>query len=491
MKITVKETTVHLKFKFILAVILIYISCEKQEIKDPPVDIVLARVEGKIITKNDFIQRCEYTPRPAYCGNDSYIHKKIALNSLIAEKLLSNLFKEKGFQLSESQTQFVLGRKEQEMRKFMFKKFGYDKVFIDNEKIKLMATLYNRKYEIIYYSCLESESFKINNMNEENRFELASYIESQFYDIKDFKKLLSSNDNMLPKVREELYQKTPQKNILYGPYILENGEYFYFGIDGWLDQVDVTNKQKSETYDAVLQDYKESESLKNYSLYVSSIMRGKSINFNKNVFNEFSNILSKTYFISKSKRDSTFENVIWDNLEIIDHSSINLDLNLEALILLNHDNRDWSVDDILDLIKTHPLVFRKKNINELNFKKELKHSIVDLIRDMHITSKAYDYKLDEEFNVSQNFSMWGDHISATIISNAIDRDKKENFIKNLTNENSNNIEINFDVFDSIKLSRIPMFVKEKNAAYTVSVPVFPELTSSHVIDYGKKLVIRK
>ena len=480
-----------MKFKLILIGLFFFVSCEKQETNPPTLDVILAKVGEKVITKNDFIQRCEYTPRPAYCGNDSYIHKKIALNSLIAEKLLSRLFKEKGFQLSESQSQFVIGRKEQEMRKFMFKKFGYDKVSIDDDKVKLMASLYNRRYEIIYYSCLENESYKIKTMNKENRFELVSYIKNQFYDIKNFKKVLSTNDNMLPKVREDLYGENPQKGVLYGPYILEDGQYFYFEIDGWLDQVDVTNKQKLDTYNATLQDYRALESLKKYSLYVSSIMKGKSINFNKNVFDEFSSILSKTYFISKSKRDSTFENAIWDNSEIIDHSSINLNLNLELLTLLNHDNNNWSVSDVLGLIKNHPLVFRKKNINKSNFKKELKHSIVDLIRDMHITSIAYSHKIDEEFNVLQNSSMWEDHISSIIISNAIVKDKKQNYIKNLTNENSNNIQINFDVFDSIKLSRIPMYVKEKNSAYPVSVPVFPELTSSHLIDYGKKMVIKK
>ena len=51
---------------------------------------ILALVGDKTITVNDFIKRCEYVPRPPYCNGDSYIHKKIALNSLIAEKLLSD-----------------------------------------------------------------------------------------------------------------------------------------------------------------------------------------------------------------------------------------------------------------------------------------------------------------------------------------------------------------------------------------------------------------
>ena len=51
--------------------------------------LVLAKVGSKHITIQDFIRRAEYTIRPKYCRGANYIHKKIILNSLIAEKMLS------------------------------------------------------------------------------------------------------------------------------------------------------------------------------------------------------------------------------------------------------------------------------------------------------------------------------------------------------------------------------------------------------------------
>ena len=51
--------------------------------------LVLAKVGSKNITIQDFIRRAEYTIRPKYCRRGNYIHKKIILNSLIAEKILS------------------------------------------------------------------------------------------------------------------------------------------------------------------------------------------------------------------------------------------------------------------------------------------------------------------------------------------------------------------------------------------------------------------
>ena len=57
---------------------------------------ILATIGDTSITVTDFIKRCEYVPRPNYCKNNNYIHKKIALNSLIAEKILSTEFEKKG-----------------------------------------------------------------------------------------------------------------------------------------------------------------------------------------------------------------------------------------------------------------------------------------------------------------------------------------------------------------------------------------------------------
>jgi len=50
---------------------------------------VLAKVGSRTITLQDFIRRAEYSIRPLYCRQANYIHKKIILNSLIAEKLFA------------------------------------------------------------------------------------------------------------------------------------------------------------------------------------------------------------------------------------------------------------------------------------------------------------------------------------------------------------------------------------------------------------------
>ena len=83
--------------RFLPCVILIFfISSNCSDKNNIPLSAdVLARVGDRVITTQDFIRRAEYTIRPDYCRQSNYIHKKIVLNSLIAEKLIAIEMSEK------------------------------------------------------------------------------------------------------------------------------------------------------------------------------------------------------------------------------------------------------------------------------------------------------------------------------------------------------------------------------------------------------------
>ena len=112
-------------------------SCDKKQINTLlQADNLLARIDNKVITVNDFIKRCEYVPRPAYCRGNTYVHKKIALNSLIAEKILSIEFDKYKYELTGSQMSMIQGQKEQAMRHLMLKKIGFENVKIDSSELQ-------------------------------------------------------------------------------------------------------------------------------------------------------------------------------------------------------------------------------------------------------------------------------------------------------------------------------------------------------------------
>ena len=75
-------------FLYFILLLPFFFSCER-ETKEQRKEQILVRVGDKSISANEFIRRAEFTIRPTYCSEDNYIHRKIILNSLVAEKLLA------------------------------------------------------------------------------------------------------------------------------------------------------------------------------------------------------------------------------------------------------------------------------------------------------------------------------------------------------------------------------------------------------------------
>ena len=130
--------------------VLSLISCTV-DTPDTELDI-LAKVGDRIITKQDLIHRAEYTIRPLYCRQSNYIHKKIILNSLIAEKLFSfEAEKNKIDFLDDIRFQsFIIGRVEQSMRQMHYYEEFYSQVELDSSMISSSYKLAGRTVDLTY-----------------------------------------------------------------------------------------------------------------------------------------------------------------------------------------------------------------------------------------------------------------------------------------------------------------------------------------------------
>ena len=162
--------------------------------------------------------------------------------------------------------------------------------------------------------------------------------------------------------------------------------------------------------------------------------------------------------------------------------------------LLIFDNEKFSVGNVLDLIKKHPLVFRNRNVSSKSFSNELKYALVDLFRDREITKKAYSLGYDKQRDIVNVENKWKDFISSSVMKNVLTNglSDKEAFIKlsskidSLQKQHSSIIKIDTDKFEQIKLTSIDMNVIYTNQAYPLIEPSFPILTDDHVLDYGQK-----
>ena len=61
-----------------------------------------------------------------------------------------------------------------------------------------------------------------------------------------------------------------------------------------------------------------------------------------------------------------------------------------------------------DLLKSHPLVFRKNKMNRSEFRSQLQFAMADLLRDVEITNRCYELGLDNDWRVKENESQWYD-----------------------------------------------------------------------------------
>ena len=128
------------------------LGCEKNNLSTIPKDI-LAKVGDRFITSKDFLQRAEYTIRPEYCKGNYYIHKKIILNNLIAEKLLALEIESSNMNtINEGAAAFIKGRKEQSMRQLLYYKQGYQRSKIDKSEINHYYKMAGRTYDISHFS---------------------------------------------------------------------------------------------------------------------------------------------------------------------------------------------------------------------------------------------------------------------------------------------------------------------------------------------------
>ena len=151
-----------------------------------------------------------------------------------------------------------------------------------------------------------------------------------------------------------------------------------------------------------------------------------------------------------------------------------------------------------DLLEQFDHLIREKGYSNRS------EAVRDLIRDKFITEEAYRRGIDRDVRVKLNIQMWDDALVAAYYRNQLLKQqniKEENFlnaiegylnsyVNDLQKKYDDQIEINVEEFNKIKLTNINMISSQINVPYPVMVPSFPQLTDDDKLDYGKKLINR-
>ncbi|MBC8184041.1 hypothetical protein H8E88_23350 [candidate division KSB1 bacterium] len=452
---------------------------------------------------NEFIRRAEYTIRPPYCSRDNYIHKKVALNSLIAEKLLAleagannELIQNKEFQA------YLRGRKEQTMRQLLYNNVAYKKVVLDTNDVKKKYILAGREYKSSYISF--DDSNRVNIFVDELKKTGMSF-EKLFQNIFGVeqipKKNVKWNDQNEPVIHDALFSEPLKVGQLIGPIRSEDGRFLLMKIKGWDNHVAISNQDIKTRWNDVSDKLRKKYAAEIYSKFAANVMKEKEVNFSRDTFYKLVEIVAPHYLKSAQETKEEFNNVFW-NKEITPDS---IETNIEELIsypLLQIDGEVWTVEKFRNELRAHPLVFRKRRFSKKEFPEQYKLAIVDLIRDKYLAEKAYQMGYDKATVVERNTKMWEENFLSLYQKNKylssfdikdknyikVIKEYLDDYVDSLQVVYNDKIEINTDEFEKIKLTNIDMFVVQKNVPFPIMMPGFPLLTTDNKLDYGKKVI---
>lgn len=491
-------------FLFMIIIIMMLLnSCSKNQQHQESAPI-LAKIGDRSITVDEFINRAEYTIRPPYCNREYYIHRKIVLNSLIAEKLMAL---EAGtadeLTMNERYQNYITGRKEQAMRTILYQKIAVEKVKLDTSEIKQAFKLAGRKYKLRFCSLNDNNiAHELKTSAMTTNKSLTDVCKQQFGIDELPVHEIEWDSQSEGAIQDALFTKSLKKGQLIGPVKTADDHYLLMEVEGWIDRPVISETAVKHRWNGVKEYLTTKYASQKYGEYAARIMRGKKVEFNGPVFFKLAEMLAPIYIKIPEDTKETFNDLFWQKertpapeIKEID------DIINEQLLQIN--DQVWTVRDFKNELERHPLVFRNRRMSHQDFPEQFKLAIVDLIRDKYITQDAYKKGYDKLTIVQQQVAMWEDNMLALYqatkylakkgISESnssymqVIEEHLNPYVDSLQFKYNEQIEINTDKFEQIELTNIDMVVLQENVPFPVIIPGFPLLTTDNKLNYGKKM----
>jgi len=305
--------------KILSIFVLLYLSAgclfanDKSKVRDN--EIIIANVASRQITLDDFIRRAEYTIRPAWCKGDMYHDKKIILNSLIAEKILSIEAGDDNEAIRSGMfSNMITGLKEQKMREVLSYYEGMVKEKPDTNELKQIYSIAGRTYKVEYFNIPNSDL--ANNLAKKYSGKDSSFSQiykSSFISDSVYEREVSWSSPESKIIHKALFSQKPKKNQMVGPLNINDTTNLFINIKGWNDRVVFTEKDISERWQDVKEKVMRDKADSIYDDFVLKLMADKKITFNVDVFNKVVKLLAPFYLNMKKNSEDDFLKLAYNN----------------------------------------------------------------------------------------------------------------------------------------------------------------------------------
>jgi hypothetical protein len=487
-----------------VVLVALQLHCSKPE---PSSETILAQIQDRTISVDELKSRAEYALRPAWCRSANYVHRKIVLNSLIAEKMLALEAGTNNTLTANRQFQWYLqGRQEQAMRQWQYYRDLFEPSKPDTAAIRKYYPLAGRTYQIAYFTLADSVRARAISQKLSDGVSFAAAVRAVSDTASPRQRQVRWTPDEHEKIVEELFLKQRRTGQMIGPLVTDDHEYTFIQVLGWRDQVAVTDADMQRNWQNVREQLTHYRANARYRAKVLEIMKGKELRFIPATFFKFAEQLAPAYLQTREQRESAFNELYWQQKDDAAPTP-EMGSALTAIAdapLLRLDGRTWTVAEFQVELYKHPLVFRKRRLHAANFPEQLKFAIADLFADKYLTEEAYQKGYDQAPLVQRNVAMWRDGMLAQYQKQAILQQKgqwdayRKNpqpvikevldpYLQTLRQKYGSDIRINTDAFAKVELSNLDMTTLQRCAPFPVMVPDFPVLTMHSLLDYGAKM----
>lgn len=466
-------------FLFLLT---IFISCSEE--KD---ERVLARIGKAKITVDEFLNRSELTPRPFYCHSDAERDKIIILNTLIIEKIFALEERPKSKLLEKPQfNAYIKGRKEQYMREKLFQQMAVSEIQLDSAEIQQAFKFAGFIYDVAFYRLDEKDADILTQYMQANPHRK----DSIFRKLGDPETIprhrLKFHDPEYPSLHHIFFDMQRTKGEIVGPVRLRETKYMILKVENVLYEPAMSQTEVVLRRQWVKEQLIEKKTNENWNKFTANLMSGKEIQFFPEMTTKVAELWSKRFV-----QNNNITQVSSGSDKNVGQFIREIDL-LGSEPMFEVDERIWTVADFKDALSSHPLVFRKADLQPAEFLKQFRLAVADLIQDVFITREAYAQNLDKAADVRRKAAMWEDAYLAlehrnnflTSANSNLSKDEKTSnfhsladpYIRDLVSKYRDQFHLDVDLFNSIKLTHTDMISVQQFVPYTQIVPQFPFLT---------------
>jgi hypothetical protein len=457
-------------------------------------DAILAKIGDKKISLEDFLYRSEFTVRPLL-----FKDKNTTLNNLISEKILAIEAEKNNDSLL--QNLIFLGRlkgiKEQLMREKLFKIKAENKVVIDSNMVSQRYKTSRREYSVEFYVIgNDSASKAIGEKLKRYPDSAGSVFKSLEKEINKTPiqniKYLDPNDE---NITDALYSSLLDTGAVIGPVKLYKGDHILMRVKDWKDEIPFSGEDQRIRWNKVAEKIHQAKAFDLWDEYMLEVMKGKKIDYNKDVFFKLTK-LAYQYYLDKNLPPDSVE------LRLNEIPKLEEAVDLKSPFFTIEGNV-WTVEDFKKELVSHPLVYRAHFTDQITFNRQFLYAVADMVRDHYLDKEAYKLSLDTLKDINKTVGIWRDSFLAVdqekniinaalkkgLINNEDDTGKLtywESYLTNLQKKYSDSIEINYKEFNKIKLTKIDFIAYKPGAPFPTILPGFPIFISSKNLEYAKK-----